>query len=283
MKGVRVLRRLRRDPLFWIGGVLVGAVVLMALLADAVSPHAPDRRVTLAGERAPVAPNDRYPLGTDENGYDVASRLLHGARTSLLTGACAVLLALAIGVPLGAAAGWKGGFLDGLLMRATDVMLAFPSVLLALVIAAALGRGSVWTLVLAVGIVQVPIFMRQVRASVMQLRHEDWVTACRATGLSSSRTLARHVLPNCLAPILVLSTLGVGSAILSAAGLSWLGLGPPATEPEWGRMLEEGAKFMRERQQWIIVPPGVAIAATVLGFNLLGDALRAALDPRLAR
>ena len=192
-------------------------------------------------------------------------------------------LALAVGVPLGAVAGWRGGFADGLLMRATEVMLAFPSVLLAIAIAAAAGRGSVWTLVLAVGVVQVPLFMRQVRASVMTARHEDWVTACRATGLSASRTLLRHVLPNCLAPILVLATLGVGSAILSAAGLSWLGLGPPATEPEWGRMLEEGAKYMREKEQWILVPPGLAIAATVLGFNLLGDALRAALDPRVTR
>jgi peptide/nickel transport system permease protein len=188
-----------------------------------------------------------------------------------------------VGVPLGAAAGWRGGFVDGLLMRLTDVMLSFPSILLALAIAAAAGKGSLWTLVIAVGIVQIPLFMRQVRASVMQARQEDWVTACRATGLSSVRTLARHVLPNCLAPILVLSTLGVGSAILSAAGLSWLGLGPPATEPEWGRMLEEGAKYMREKEQWILIPPGLAISATVLGFNLLGDALRAALDPRLAR
>lgn len=283
MKATRVWRRLRRDPLFWIGGTLVLLVLLMAALASPLSNHAPDRRVTLEGERAPVAPNDRYVLGTDENGYDVWSRLLYGARASLLTGLCAVGLALAVGVPLGAVAGWRGGFADGLLMRATDVMLAFPSVLLAIAIAAAAGRGSVWTLVLAVGVVQVPLFMRQVRASVMAARHEDWVTACRATGLSATRTLLRHVLPNCLAPILVLATLGVGSAILSAAGLSWLGLGPPATEPEWGRMLEEGAKYMREKEQWILVPPGLAIAATVLGFNLLGDALRAALDPRVTR
>jgi peptide/nickel transport system permease protein len=283
MRGGRVLRRLRRDPLFWIGGTLVFLVIAMAALAGPLSKHAPDRRVTLEGEETPVPPNARYPLGTDENGYDVESRLLYGARTSLLTGLCAVVLALGVGVPLGAAAGWRGGFVDGALMRLTDVMLAFPSILLALAIAAAAGRGSVWTLVLAVGVVQIPLFMRQVRASVMQAKEEDWVTACRATGVPATRTLLRHVLPNCLAPILVLATLGVGSAILSAAGLSWLGLGPPATEPEWGRMLEEGAKYMREKEQWILVPPGVAISATVLGFNLLGDALRAALDPRLSR
>lgn len=283
MSAPRALRRLVRDPLAWVGGLLVLAVLAMAVLAPVLAPHAPDRRVTLEGERAPVPPGERYPLGTDENGYDVFSRLLFGARASLVTGLSAVLLALLVGVPLGAFAGWAGGLWDGLLMRLTDVLLAFPSILLALAIAAAAGKGSMWTLVLAVGIVQVPIFLRQVRASVMTAKHEDWVVACRATGLSPARTLVRHVLPNCLAPILVLATLGVGSAILSAAGLSWLGLGPPATEPEWGRMLEEGAKYMREEEQWVLVPPGLAISATVLGFNLLGDALRAALDPRLAR
>jgi peptide/nickel transport system permease protein len=168
-------------------------------------------------------------------------------------------------------------------MRATDVMLACPSVLLALVIAAAAGGGSLWTLVLAVGAVQVPILARQVRASVLQAAQEDWVTACRAAGIPPARTLFRHVLPNCLAPVMVLSTLGVGSAILSAAGLSWLGLGPDPTAPEWGVMLQDGFKFVRDREQWIVVPPGLAIALTVLGFNLLGDALRAALDPRLSR
>lgn len=283
MRGARAGRRLRRDPLFWIGGTLVLAVLLMAALAGPLSSHPPDRRVTLEGERAPVPPSERYPLGTDENGYDVWSRLLHGARGSLATGLLAVLLAGLVGVPLGALSGWRGGLTDAVLMRTTDVLLAFPSILLAIAIAAAAGQGSLWTLVLAVGIVQVPHFLRQVRASVMTARHEDWVVACLATGLSPARTLFRHVLPNCLAPILVLATLGVGSAILSAAGLSWLGLGPPATEPEWGRMLEEGAKYMREKEQWILVPPGLAIAGTVLGFNLLGDALRAALDPRVTR
>ena len=283
MNAPRAVRRLLRDPLAWIGGTLVLAVVAMALLAPVLAPHAPDRRVSLPGAHDPVAPDARHPLGTDGNGFDVLSRVLYGARASLVTGLFAVVLAMLVGVPLGAAAGWAGGVWDGLLMRLTDVLLSFPSVLLALVIAAAVGRGSLWTLVLAVGIVQVPLFLRQVRASVMTAKQEDWVVACRATGLSPVRTLLRHVLPNCLAPILVLATLGVGSAILSAAGLSWLGLGPPATEPEWGRMLEEGAKYMREQEQWVLVPPGLAISVTVLGFNLLGDALRAALDPRLAR
>ena len=279
MRGARVIRRLRRDPLFWIGGGLLFLVLAMAALASPLSRYEPEQRAGPARE----APSAEHLLGTDGNGYDVWSRLLHGARASLLTGVAAVLLAILVGVPLGAYAGWSGGFIDGLLMRATDVLLAFPSVLLALVIAAAAGSGSLATLVLAVGIVQVPQFARQVRASVMQARHEDWVVACLATGVPAARTLLRHVLPNCLAPLLVLATLGVGSAILSAAGLSWLGLGPDPTAAEWGVMLQDGFKFVRDREQWIIVPPGVAIAATVLGFNLLGDALRSALDPRMTR
>jgi peptide/nickel transport system permease protein len=275
----RLLSRLRRDPLFWIGAGLVVLVVLMAVLAGVLSAHEPDRRV----DDMRLAPSASHPLGTDGNGFDVWSRLLHGARVSLLTGVCAVLLACLVGVPLGAAAGYAGGFADGLVMRVVDVMLAFPSVLLAIVIAAAAGGGTTATLVLAVGVVQVPIFARQVRASVLQAKHEDWVVACRATGLSGTRTLFRHVLPNCLSPILVLSTLGVGTAILSAAGLSWLGLGPDPTQPEWGVMLQDGFKFVRAKEQWIVVPPGAAIALTALGFNLLGDALRAALDPRHTR
>ena len=277
MRGARAVRRLRRDPLFWIGGVLFGAVLLVALFADLLASQPPDRRVGPARE----APTAAHVLGTDGNGYDVWSRLAHGARTSLLTGLCAVALALCLGVPMGAVSGWAGGLVDSALMRGTDVMLAFPSVLLAIVIAAAAGGGTAWTLVLAVGAVQVPIFARQVRASVLQAKQEDWVVACRATGIPPGRTLFRHVLPNCLAPITVLATLGIGSAILSAAGLSWLGLGPDPTAAEWGVMLQDGFKFVRDREQWIVVPPGLAIAITVLGFNLLGDALRSALDPKV--
>jgi peptide/nickel transport system permease protein len=275
----RAVRRLRRDPLFWIGGGILLLVVAMALLAGPLSGHPPDRRV----DEARMAPSSEHLLGTDGNGFDVWSRLLHGARASLLTGVVAVALALLVGVPLGASAGYAGGLADGLVMRAMDVLLAFPSVLLAIAVAAAAGGGSAGSIVLAVAVVQVPAFARQVRASVLQAKHEDWVTACRATGVSGARTLFRHILPNCLSPILVLATLGVGSAILSAAGLSWLGLGPDPTAAEWGVMLQDGFKFVRDKEQWIVVPPGVAIALTALGFNLLGDALRSAFDPRMTR
>ena len=275
----RAVRRLRRDPLFWMGASLLGLVVLLAVFAGPISGHDPSSR---AGD-VRLAPSAEHLLGTDGNGYDVWSRLAHGARASLLTGLAAVLFAMGIGVPLGAVSGWSGGLVDGTLMRATDVMLAFPSVLLALVIAALSGGGSIGTLILATGAVQVPIFARQVRASVLQAKQEDWVTACRATGIPAARTLFRHVLPNCMAPITVLATLGIGSAILSAAGLSWLGLGPDPTAAEWGVMLQGGFKFVRDKEQWIVIPPGVAIAVTVLGFNLLGDALRSALDPKVTR
>ncbi len=270
---------MRRDPLFWIGATLLAVVALMALLAGPLSGYDPERRVA----EARLAPSAAHTLGTDGNGFDVWSRLLYGARKSLLVGVAAVFLAGLVGVPLGAAAGYAGGFADGLVMRLTDVMLSFPSVLLAIAIAAVAGGGSMTTLVLAVGVVQVPVFARQVRASVLQAKQEDWVVSCRALGFSGTRTLFRHVLPNCLSPVIVLATLGVGTAILTAAGLSWLGLGPDPTAAEWGVMLQDGFRFVRDKEQWIVVPPGVAIAVTVLGFNLLGDALRAALDPRLSR
>jgi peptide/nickel transport system permease protein len=273
----KIARRLAREPLFWAGAVLLSVVLAAAAGADLLTRHPPDRS---SGEHV-RPPSAEHPLGTDVYGFDVWSRLAHGARTSLLTGTAAVALAFAVGVPLGAVAGWRGGFFDSLAMRGIDVLLAFPSVLLAIAVAAVAGGGSVGTLVLAVGTVQVPLFARQTRAAVLQARQEDWVTACRAGGLPPSRTLFRHVLPNCLAPLLVLATLGVGSAILSAAGLAWLGLGPPPETAEWGVMLQDGYHYVRDARQWMVVPPGAAIAATVLGFNLIGDALRAALDPRL--
>jgi peptide/nickel transport system permease protein len=264
-----------------LGLALVLTVVLMALAAP-LAPHGPTDRAT------PLeAPSGAHWLGTDLTGYDVFSRLLHGARLSLVTGLAAVLLSLAVGVPLGAASGYAGGWTDGALMRVVDVMLAFPSVVLAIAIATMAGGlggeggdvARVVPVILAAGAVAIPTVARQVRASVLQVKALDFVTAARAAGMSPVRILVRHVLPNCLAPILVLSTLGVGFAILTAAGLNFLGLGPDATVAEWGVMLKDGYAFTRQKQ-WVIVPPGLAIAITVLGFNLLGDGLRRALDPR---
>jgi peptide/nickel transport system permease protein len=269
-----LLRRLRSDRGALVGAVLVGLVLLMAVVADA-APYGPKERHEI--EQAPSA---AHWLGTDGAGYDVFSRLLHGARLSLLTGAAAVVLALLVGVPLGLLSGWAGGRVDGLLMRVTDVLLAFPSVVLAIAIAALMSRRDVFPVIVAVGVVSVPTVARQVRASVLQVKNLDWVLAARALGLPPRRILLRQVLPNCLAPILVLATLGVGNAILSAAGLNFLGLGPESRVAEWGVMLKDGYRFVTTDSQWIVVPPGAAIAATVLGFNLLGDGLRRALDPR---
>jgi len=270
-----VWRSLRRERGALLGLGVLGVVLAMALAAP-LAPYGPKERdveVGLAG------PSGAHWLGTDGASYDVFSRLLHGARTTLLTGAAAVLLALLVGVPLGAASGYAGGRTDALLMRVVDVMLAFPSIVLAIGIAAVLGRG-LGAIVVAVGVVNVPVVARQVRASVLQVREADYVLAARAMGLAAPRILLRHVLPNCLAPILVLSTLGVGFAILSAAGLNFLGLGPEARVAEWGVMLNEVKQHILNGEWWVYVPPGTAIALTVLAFNLLGDGLRKALDPR---
>ncbi len=281
-----LVKRLLRDRGARVGLVLVLLVVLMAALAD-FAPWGPKQRDGALADELRTPPSATHWLGTDSAGYDVFSRVLHGARLSLLTGLLAVVLSLAVGVPAGLAAGWWGGRVDGILMRLTDVLLAFPSVVLAIAIATLFERETarstferVLPVIVAVSVVSVPSVARQVRASVLQVRPLEYITAARALGYPTSRILLRHVLPNCLAPILVLSTLGVGSAILTAAGLNFLGLGPEARVPEWGVMLSGAKSQITTAEQWLVLPPGLAIAATVLGFNLLGDGLRRALDPR---
>jgi peptide/nickel transport system permease protein len=269
-----VWRSLRRDRGALLGLFLVGLVFCLAAGAG-LSPYGPIDRGPSVEE-----PSSEHWLGTDVSGYDVLTRVLYGARISLLTGLAAVALALLVGAPAGALSGYAGGWVDSALMRVTDVMLAFPSVILAIAIASLFESKSVGTVIVAVGVVNVPTVARQVRASVLQVKTFDYVTAARAMGLSPFRVLARHVLPNCLAPMIVLSTLGVGHAILSAAGLNFLGLGPQPLVAEWGVMLKDGNGYLIADQEWAVIPPGVAIAITVLGFNLLGDGLRKALDPR---
>ncbi|MHC4452043.1 MAG: ABC transporter permease [Planctomycetota bacterium] len=258
------------------GATLVLFFAAIALFADLIATHDPEQRQ----EHLLSAPNSEYWLGTDENGFDVFSRLVYGSRSSLITALSAVSLALLVGLPLGLVAGWKGGFVDGAIMRVVDVMLAFPAVLLAVAIAAALGEPSLTTVVIAVAVVLVPPFIRQVRAAVLQVKAFDYVEAARALGVPPVRIVLRTVLPNCIAPILVLATLGIGIAILDAAGLSFLGLGPPETSPEWGVMLQKALRYVQGKEQWIVLPPGLAISLTVLGFNLFGDGLRDAFDPR---
>ena len=268
-----------------VGLGLLAVVVAAALLAGALSPNDPEIRVApIAGKFVRLAPCAEHPLGTDSNGFDVLSRLLYGARTSLGTAFAEVGLALFAAIPLGALAGWRGGWAEAAVMRATDVALAFPSLFLAVAIAALRGKQDLSTVILAVAAVSIPPIVRQVRAEVLRVKSLDYVTAARAVGVSPSRIVLRTVLPNCVAPITVLATLGTGTAILDAAGLSFLGLGPRPEQAEWGVMLQAGMDYVRDAERWyLVVPPGVAIAVTVLGFNLFGDGLRDALDPRTGR
>lgn len=280
----RRLRTFLRNRSAVVGLALLACVVAAAALAGVAAPFDPEARVPGPGIVVKAPPSATYLLGTDENGFDVFSRLLFGARTSLLTAVASIGLALSVALPLGAIAGWRGGWIESLIMRATDVALSFPSIFLAVSIAAVRGKRELLTVVYAVAAVSVPPIVRQVRAEVMRVKSLDYVTAARALGVRPSRIVLRTVLPNCLGPILVLATLGTGTAILDAAGLSFLGLGPPPTEPEWGVMLTNGFRYALDAELWyLLIPPGVAIALTVLGFNLAGDGLRDALDPRAAK
>ena len=270
-----IWKRLRKNRLAVAGGVLLVGFVLLALVAPLVAPHDPlaqDLYNRLA------APSLTHPFGTDDFGRDILSRVIYGSRISLRIGGAAVLLALAVGTTIGLTAGYWGGALDQVLMRAMDLMLAFPSILLAIGIVAVLGPG-LENAMLAVGIVAVPQYARLVRASALSVREQDYVQAVRALGASDLRILVFAVLPNCLAPLIVQSTLGLATAILDAAGLSFLGLGAQPPTPEWGAMLSGGRELILSAP-WVLTFPGVAILITVLAFNLLGDGLRDALDPR---
>lgn len=270
-----IWRSLKRDKGAWIGLSLVALVVGMAVFGPLLAPYGPEDR-----HEDIMPPSGDHLMGTDGSSYDVWSRLLYGARLSLITGLSSVGLALLIGIPMGAVSGYAGGKTDSILMRVVDVMLAFPSVVLAIAIATLFAERTVTTVIVAVGIVNIPTIARQVRASVLQVRGQDYVVAARSMGFGPVRILMRHILPNCLAPILVLATLGVGHAILAAAGLNFLGLGAEARVAEWGVMLRDVDRHLVASETWVFLPPGLAIAFTVLGFNLLGDGLRKALDPR---
>lgn len=276
-------RRLRRSPRALVGASLVGLFVAAGLLAPVLAPHSVSR-----GDLSEIrpgfvpGPSLEHPLGLDQQGRDELSRLLHGARSSLVVGVASVALGAVVGVVLGALAGVVGGWVDALVMRLTDVMLAIPGLLFAIALAALLGP-SLPSITIAIGVGGVPIVARLFRSSVLVERDRLYVDAALATGASRWRVVTRHILPNAIAPVLVGATLAVGTAILSAAGLAFLGLGPndPA-RPEWGTMLAESERVLETSPQLVIFP-GTAIVLTVLGFNLLGDALREALDPKLRR
>jgi peptide/nickel transport system permease protein/dipeptide transport system permease protein len=253
-----------------------------AILAPVISPHDPDENFLYDQLKPPVwneGGATKNLLGTDDLGRDMLSRLIYGARVSLALGIVSVGIALICGSILGSLAGYYKGWPDNLIMRFMDIILAFPYTLLAIVIVAYLGPG-LRNAMMAIGIINIPRFARIIRASVMEEYEKDYVTATRAVGASNRRIIFNAIFPNCLAPIIVQASLGFGAAILDAAGLSFLGLGAQPPLSEWGAMIAQG-RSMILRAWWVMTFPGVAILHAVLGFNLLGDGLRDALDPRL--
>lgn len=273
------MSRLRQNKLAIVGLSIICVLLILAIAAPLIAPHHPTRDYSLANRLA--EPSSEYPLGRDELGRCILSRIIYGARISLLIGLIVIGIGLAVGVPLGLVSAYYGGKVDFLVQRVIDTMLAFPGILLALMLVAMLGVG-LQNVMIAVGITTIPIYARLVRGSALSIREEQFVEAARVVGGSDARIMFRHVLPNCLAPLIVQSTLHMATAILWAAGLGFLGLGVQPPRPEWGAMLNRGRPYMRVAPH-VAIAPGIAIFITVLGFNLLGDGLRDALDPRLHR
>jgi peptide/nickel transport system permease protein len=258
------------------GLALVVGLGAVAGLAPALAPYDP---IAVSLARAYQGPGPEHLLGTDEVGRDILSRLLYGARLSLLTGLIAVAVALALGLPIGLAAGYAGGLADVGLMGFMDVLLAFPTLLLAILVVTILGPG-VESTTIAVGVSSVPLFARLVRAAALAVRGMDYVTAAHSLGAGTTGIVLHHILPNALSPIVVQATLRVATAILTAAGLGFLGLGPQPPAAEWGLMLNQGRAYLRTAPH-IVVFPSLAIMLAVLAFNLFGDGLNDALNPRL--
>ncbi len=273
----RLWRRLRRNPLSLAALGLVAGLTVVAVLAPWIAPYDPDA----TDASAPLAPPAwRHPLGTDLYGRDQLSRVVHAARVDLLVALAATTAALAAGALLGAAAGYRGGWADQLVMRAVDAVMAFPAFILAMGITAALGNSPA-NVVAAIALTHVPIYTRLVRGEMLRLREMEYAEAARTVGNPPGRIVFLHLLPNCLPPLIVQATLAMGFAILTVAALSFIGLGIQPPQSEWGAMTAEGAGFIVSGEWWLFLFPGLAIMVTVLGFNLVGDALRDLLDPRL--
>jgi peptide/nickel transport system permease protein len=278
---VEGLRRLRRSTTAVVGAAIVVLLIMTAILADALAPRSPtasDQTQTFA------RPSWDHPLGADQLGRDMLSRVIHGTRISLLVGVSSVLLALFVGVPFGMVAGYYGGRIDRAVMRVMDLILAFPIYLLAIILMVIFAptAGLIGTMKVtgAIAIVRIPIYARLVRGSVLSIKEKEYVEACRALGVRDPWILFRHVLPNCLAPIIVTTTLGIATSIIVEATLSFLGLGTQPPTPSWGWDLKANVAFI-QANAWLSLFPGLAIFVTVLAFNLFGDGLRDALDPRL--
>jgi len=271
-------RRLKRSRNAQVGMAIMLLFVLMGVFIPLVDPYNPRIDSDLVNRLK--APSAEHWFGTDEQGRDLFRRVLHGANISLRVGIAAVALALILGCFIGLIAGFFGGLTDNVAMRAMDIMLSFPATLLAIGIVATRGPGLDNTM-LAIGIVNIPRYARLARSTTLSIKEQDYIMAAHATGVKPKRIIWRHVFPNSLSPIVVQSSLSIATAIIEAAALGFLGLGAQPPTPEWGAMLSDGYKYLTIGAWWVLLYPGLAIMLTVLGFNLLGDGLRDALDPRL--
>ncbi|MBM3129067.1 MAG: ABC transporter permease [Chloroflexi bacterium] len=274
----KALRRFTRHRPAMVGLSIVCLFVIAGIFAHALAPYDPDKADFALARQGPSA---AHWLGNDELGRDMLSRLIFGARLSLLVGLIPVSIGLFIGVPLGLLAGYFGGGLDMFVMRLIDIMLAFPGILLAIMVSAFLGPG-LFNLMISVGVVSIPVYTRLARGSTLAVKEEQFVEAARSIGSSHLRMLRLHILPNIIAPLVIQSSLQVAAAILSAAALGFLGLGVPPNVTEWGTMLQKGRTYIFSAIH-IVMFPGFAIMFVVLGLNLLGDGLRDLLDPRMSR
>lgn len=273
----QVLQHLRKNPLVPVGILIILMWVLIALTAPTLAPRDPLAQNVVARLQPPSA---EYPFGTDELGRDVFSRVLYGSRITLPAGIAVILIGSTIGMLVGAVAGFLGGVWDELLMRFTELFMAFPTIILALAITAALGA-DIRNAIIALVVVWWPTYARLIRGLVLEVKGREFVEAARSLGASSPYVLFRTVLPNCVSPMIVLSTLDIGNAILTFAGLSFLGLGPEPSSPEWGRMVSIGIDFFD--QWWMWLYPGLSIASVVMAFNFIGDGLRDIFDPRMRK
>ncbi|GED31331.1 MULTISPECIES: ABC transporter permease [Brevibacillus] len=269
-------RALRKNKLAMAGLGIILFFVVVAVFAPIIAPYPYDEGELVMKNKPP---SEEHWFGTDYNGRDVFSRVVYGARISLWVGTFSVIGSVVAGTVLGLLAGYYGKWIDTLISRIFDIMLAFPSILLAIAIVAILGP-SLQNALLAIAIINIPTFGRLVRSRVLSLKEEEFVMAARAIGMKDSRILMQHILPNSLAPIIVTGTMGIATAIIEAAALGFLGLGAQPPEPEWGKMLSDSRQYI-QKAPWTVIFPGLSIMLTVLGFNLIGDGLRDALDPRM--
>lgn len=272
-----MLRRLRRNSLSFGALIVILGIILMALFAPLIAPYDPN---ATDANQAMLSVSRQHLMGTDIFGRDILSRVIHGARVDLLVALVATIIALAISSFLGSLSGYSGGWLDHLVMRIIDTVMSFPSFILAMGITAALGNKLI-NVVMAIAITHIPIYTRLIRGEMLHIREMEYAEAAQTVGNPRSRIIFYHLLPNCFPPVIVQATLAMGWAILTVAGLSFIGLGiqPPASE--WGYMTAEGASYIVSGEWWIFLFPGLAIMITVFSFNMVGDALRDILDPRM--